>query len=312
MQALQSLQHCSKIFFSKESFACCPNCGSVDVKNVKIESGIFQNAPPRSVLVRKTSGSLLSYSQTALLHVGVTNSHGDCYNFDEKGRKIERWPECLAVPLLASAGALSDTEWDDALNTFMQFENTDGRSYHSMNNNCYDFVLRYLNFIRFLDRQWDKNTFVAQFLERMVSDFEVFLDVYRELNQNRAKGFVVRDATRTTPMHSSRPVYSCDVCGKQNLVPDDHYRCLKCDNYDICVPCQSAGRCSALHAPNHSLMFEPSGPYACDGCGQSPLLFGNRYRCIDDGCRDFDLCTQCKNNQIAKSSHLPSHKMIRL
>ncbi|XP_031553731.1 E3 ubiquitin-protein ligase MIB2-like, partial [Actinia tenebrosa] len=38
----------------------------------------------------------------------------------------------------------------------------------------------------------------------------------------------------------------------------------------------------------------------CDGCRQNPLL-GTRWKCTD--CDDYDLCTQCYNNEVHDLDH---------
>eukprot|EP01136_Pigoraptor_vietnamica_P038911 Opistho-1_new@108869 len=126
------------------------SCGAT---RVRIESPLVNgHCHPRCILVKTTYGFFhRDYTSTALLHVGVSNSQGCVYNFDEHGfhRDHTRWDECVAVPLSDCADRLSDGDFDAALETMMVTCAADPHlaRYDGMDNNCYDFVARFLNFL---------------------------------------------------------------------------------------------------------------------------------------------------------------------
>jgi hypothetical protein len=108
-----------------------------------------------------------SYTESSLLHVGVTDSHCNVYNFDQSSRRIDKpsvWAESVSVSLPSS---LSDKEWDVALETFFASEKKSpffslcfvlfisifdsllfcraNHDYHYLDNNCFSFAIRFLN-----------------------------------------------------------------------------------------------------------------------------------------------------------------------
>jgi len=139
----------------------------------------------RSIVIIMTmncSGMWQKYTSNCLLHCGISNSQGIVYNFDEKGLHIDDlWRESISISL--NAPTIIDDEWDKELmnhhleeqvvstgwqctkctvhnsqnslscyvcnNTRKLKQKTQSLYYHSVNNNCYDYVIRFLNRIKF-------------------------------------------------------------------------------------------------------------------------------------------------------------------
>jgi Zinc finger, ZZ type len=49
------------------------------------------------------------------------------------------------------------------------------------------------------------------------------------------------------------PGISCDGCGKPSII-GVRWKCLVCDNYDLCTDCRSSGKCTKGHSVNHRVL----------------------------------------------------------
>ncbi|XP_077152606.1 zinc finger ZZ-type and EF-hand domain-containing protein 1 [Ranitomeya variabilis] len=87
---------------------------------------------------------------------------------------------------------------------------------------------------------------------------------------------------------------SCDGCDK--IAPWHRYRCLQCNDMDLCKTCYLGGVKPEGHEDHHEMV---NMEYACDHC--QGLIIGPRINC--DVCDDFDLCYGC----YAAISHLRRH-----
>jgi len=99
---------------------------------------------PYCLVIRPSKGSFLKdYQMYDDLHIGVTDSKGQVYDFD-KGRVHLRplgfWAECLVI----DGGSLTFStpqQWDDQLALSIHLA---GSEYHGGNFNCFDFALGFL------------------------------------------------------------------------------------------------------------------------------------------------------------------------
>ena len=90
---------------------------------------------------------------------------GFVYNFDQRGCSREQWSLCLSVPLPVSR--LSDAQWDQQLarHNATEHELQKYRKYQQLKNNCYDYVIRFLDAIRFEGSQTHmKDDIVLRFI----------------------------------------------------------------------------------------------------------------------------------------------------
>ena len=97
-----------------------------------------------------TVGSFRGYTSRSLLHTGVSPSTGEVYNFDEPGHHCDSWAESINYPVHATA--LTDAQWDAAVRAFDEAHRARGRRYVSLGYNCYNYVVDFLNSIRYEGR----------------------------------------------------------------------------------------------------------------------------------------------------------------
>ncbi|XP_061461345.1 zinc finger ZZ-type and EF-hand domain-containing protein 1 isoform X2 [Rhineura floridana] len=93
---------------------------------------------------------------------------------------------------------------------------------------------------------------------------------------------------------------SCDGCDE--IAPWHRYRCLQCNDMDLCKTCFLGGVRPERHEANHDMV---SMEYACDHC--QGIIVGQRMNC--NVCEDFDLCFGCYSAKKYSDSHLPTHSV---
>ncbi|XP_069470819.1 zinc finger ZZ-type and EF-hand domain-containing protein 1 isoform X2 [Ambystoma mexicanum] len=93
---------------------------------------------------------------------------------------------------------------------------------------------------------------------------------------------------------------SCDGCDK--IAPWHRYRCLQCNDMDLCKTCFLGGVKPEGHEDNHEMV---NMEYACDHC--QGLIIGHRINC--NVCEDFDLCYGCYFAKKYSDRHLPTHSI---
>ncbi|MEE6469872.1 hypothetical protein FKM82_008802 [Ascaphus truei] len=93
---------------------------------------------------------------------------------------------------------------------------------------------------------------------------------------------------------------SCDGCDK--IAPWHRYRCLQCNDMDLCKTCFLGGVKPEGHGDDHEMV---NMEYACDHC--QGLIIGHRINC--NVCDDFDLCYGCFVAMRHSDSHLPTHSI---
>ena len=127
-----------------------------------------------------------------------------------------------------------------------------------MNNNCYDYVIRFLDLIKFenktghtkrdiVSRYIGKYTteFVLTSPETPVSAFESFYNIHSKLEKEPYFAVNVNAKPSTTR-------YSCNVCGN-SIESTGHYRCTECEDYDLCDKCYHAGKVNESHIKSHKM-----------------------------------------------------------
>lgn len=126
----------------------------------------------------------------------------------------------------------------------------------------------------------------------------------------------------------------CASCGR-SPISSDRYKCLICDNINLCAKCFEQRRESNTHKSGHAFAhFKSPGELfgrsvtddevtltklkqfysneehksiKCDGC-QSPTIKGLRFKC--DTCPRYDLCLQCFKNRVTTETHTTNHPLI--
>lgn len=120
----------------------------------------------------------------------------------------------------------------------------------------------------------------------------------------------------------------CDQCSvnKESIV-GTRYKCMKCDDFDLCSACYEKGVAFGSHSPDHVMkIFPKQGVYSgftkakvteepptqefnCESCfeiGIFTQLKGKRYHCTECG---FNMCTTCFENKAQSDTHKLSHEI---
>ncbi|NWI93965.1 MKROS protein, partial [Pitta sordida] len=154
----------------------CPACGGaiggtgLSAAPVRLRCPFRHgHGQPRAFLLRPTRGSFLSgYDGDSDLHVGITNSQGVVYSYDQAGvhRDGSGWEQCLSIPLLQPAVWELLQHWDNLLQEFSQGEAWLPHRYDEQEHNCYTFALAFINHL--LSTQGQQPLSKGEFTERFV------------------------------------------------------------------------------------------------------------------------------------------------
>uniref|UniRef100_A0A8C6XXY4 Zinc finger ZZ-type and EF-hand domain containing 1 n=1 Tax=Naja naja TaxID=35670 RepID=A0A8C6XXY4_NAJNA len=93
---------------------------------------------------------------------------------------------------------------------------------------------------------------------------------------------------------------SCDGCDE--IAPWHRYRCLQCNDMDLCKTCFLGGVRPEGHEASHDMI---NMEYVCNHC--QGIIVGQRINC--NVCEDFDLCCGCYSAKKYSDSHLPIHSI---
>jgi len=268
---------CNHSTFSLEKRQVCVNCKEELPENKQTihRSGLFKISQPKSIVVKPTVGSFSrGYSSKSLLHVGVSDSLGNVFNFDERGILIDNgWSDCLCISLNDpfvenNHNNNNNTHWDKELNSHFfaersQLTKPNGK-YHQLQNNCYDFVLRFLNRISYEKRtNHTKEELVQSLIGTPMDTLESFLTIMKKIRDFYDEPFVIKTPNlnnNNNNNNSNRETYRCDICGDRII--GKRFRCQNtetCKDFDICDSCHSKEKIQAPHELSHKLeLFESS------------------------------------------------------
>ena len=118
-------------------------------------------------------------------------------------------------------------------------------------------------------------------------------------------------------------------------IRSDRYKCLNCENLDLCGQCFERRRESRQHSSGHVFvhfispgeLFGQAVPdsaitfenlkrsyerenheaISCDGCRRESIT-GLRFKC--DTCPRYDLCQECVDNGVTTKTHVSSHPLL--
>jgi len=283
---------CGQSLFSFE-LKSCPSCGrdSLDVTEHEANVGL---PLPCSVLIKSTFGSFLNYQVGDLLHCGISDSQGAVLNFDHRGVMVDppsMWNLVISLPI-------AKDNFDSFLisHTKNEKQRESQSRYHQIDNNCYDFVIRFLNHVSWNNKNnHTKLEFVEVFIGKLVAEFETFYTLHREIEKGK-------DVLRP---HVG---FSCQNCKITDLQPGNLFHCLECESLDLCSLCQNIS--SGEHKSSHKLFPVKSGVgWLCDVC-DSVLLDGTLFSCVQ--CEDYALCPQCYKENKVNGKHELTHKTSKV
>ena len=97
---------------------------------------------------------------------------------------------------------------------------------------------------------------------------------------------------------------SCDGCSV--TLPGRRYRCLQCEDMDLCATCYAGGVKPRVgnHTDNHEIIHMM---YKCDQC--KAFITGTRIHC--NQCEDFDLCLGCHKTGTFPAGHEKQHEVTQ-
>ncbi|KAJ1109790.1 hypothetical protein NDU88_007148 [Pleurodeles waltl] len=170
---------CSLWFRSRkgQKQGVCPVCGQSAVASQRLEDAPVRIPSPFvnghrekfSFLLKPTEGTFLrGYDGMSDLHVGITNSKGIVYNYNQAGVQREEWgwEQCVGVPLLQPDEYGLINLWDKYLEDFSTAETWLPHRYEEYQHNCYTYALAFVNCMLAAQgkrQKLSKNEFTEQF-----------------------------------------------------------------------------------------------------------------------------------------------------
>lgn len=216
-------QYCScgkpkvRVAFANESGHLCKNCYSHDEKSTKL----VKYPPPFKsrldetrdlVLIPSTGTFLNDYVNDTGLHIGIHARHM-IWDYDHKGLKSHhmgdvRWKQCLHLNIDRTLG-LSDPQlhsrWENVIDIMVSQKDEIWSidKYHSVDNNCFDFVLRFMRTLfdslisdddigedtKDIVSKWkefliEKESFCKVFVIPRTREASKYMSIYRKLKAN--------------------------------------------------------------------------------------------------------------------------------
>ena len=189
-------QHCENI-----NILClrlpdvCPLCselisGCMKIPPFRLPSPFCDSKDkPFCVVIKPSSGGFLETTGSILhddLHVGICDSKGIVYDFDEEGlnKSVEGWPQCIAVNVVHKNEFQVLSDWDVKLSEFCDMERWHADSYDEDLNNCFTFALEFLRLLKpslCEDNLKDKVTFCENLVLPCTESAVKYIHIYEKL-----------------------------------------------------------------------------------------------------------------------------------
>ncbi|VDH95722.1 Hypothetical predicted protein [Mytilus galloprovincialis] len=149
---------------------------------------------PCSVIIKPTVGTFLqNYSNNSDLHVGVTDSGGCTYDFNEEGINVGTvWDQCVVMRIINEDYNLQ-SQWDYVLRQITQSQTWSRSRYNENSHNCFDFVLTFLHSCdlqRTIPAIQSKKTFCEELVIKHTHKAAVYISIYRKVQKN---GFYIQN-----------------------------------------------------------------------------------------------------------------------
>lgn len=204
-EVIRCFQHCDR----QKNILCftvpklCPVCGAdttqspMRIPPYLIEAPFTDGSYTQcAVLVKPTLGHFLhDFDNQSDLHIGLTNSKGEIYEFDERGVTVGRegWQCCLSIYIDSNDCAIDVESWDLKLDKFSAGGSWLAKHYVETTYNCYDFVIGFLRHMG-LDGDYPCLKSKLDFCETMIvpitSRAGKYISLYRTIG---LKGYVVQN-----------------------------------------------------------------------------------------------------------------------
>ncbi|XP_068239826.1 MKRN2 opposite strand protein [Palaemon carinicauda] len=152
-------QHCQGRLFAFSLPAACPLCrANLETEPLKIPPFripypfVRASQSPCALVIKPTKGDFLhEYKSTHDLHIGVTDSEGRVFEYEQEGLHSDytsSWSQCLAIPIISDSSNRLDPVWqeywDFTLNTLAKDPAWCEDRYDETSFNCYSFVVEFL------------------------------------------------------------------------------------------------------------------------------------------------------------------------
>ena len=167
--------NCCNSLFVPEENSRCPKCRKEGprTKILSVHTSTVAISNPKSFCFKPTFGSFDNYDNSVLLHCGISDSEGKVNHFNVNlfEGDLNGWKQCISI-------SLSDCkDWDAALKQHHknELELLKRNPYHSIQNNCYSYCVRFLNLIQWKEKSnWTKEEFVESLVQPQLQVFETF------------------------------------------------------------------------------------------------------------------------------------------
>ncbi|XP_054243662.1 MKRN2 opposite strand protein [Indicator indicator] len=198
--AILRVRHCGADIFCRRPPRLCPACG-IPLRGAGLAAAPLRlpspfrhgHRQPRAFLLRPTTGTFLGgYDGKSDLHVGITNSNGVVYNYDQEGiqRAETGWEQCISIPLVQPDMFGLLQQWDQLLEEFSVGEAWLPHRYEEDEHNCYTFALAFLNSVLAAEgkQQLSKREFTERFVIPQTKRASKYITLQQELT---AKDFYI-------------------------------------------------------------------------------------------------------------------------
>ncbi|NXN21267.1 MKROS protein, partial [Nycticryphes semicollaris] len=194
--AILRVRHCQADIFCRRPPPRCPACSrplrdaGMSAAPLRLPSPFRHgHRQPRAFLLRPTAGTFLGgYDGKSDLHVGITNSHGVVYNYNEEGihRAETGWEQCISIPLVQPDMFELLQEWDKLLEEFSVGEAWLPHRYEEHDHNCYTYALAFINSVLTAQgkQQMSKSEFTEKFVIPQTKKASKYITLHQELAAN--------------------------------------------------------------------------------------------------------------------------------
>lgn len=200
---IRCFQHCdanTNILCFSQIPLICPICRQDVTKTESLIPPFRLPSPltnatenPFSVVMRPTVGNFLEdYQNSANLHIGLTNSKGIVYDFDEGGVHIgsSSWNLCVAASLINHITSQTAELWDVLLDKYAKKSDWSSHRYEEQEHNCFTFVMRFFQFSKLVNAipaARSRKEFITEFLLPHTQKTSKYIAMYRQI---AAHGFL--------------------------------------------------------------------------------------------------------------------------
>lgn len=147
-----------------------------------------------------------NYRNSMDLHIGVTDSHGNVYDFERTGIRVTpceesnyEWSQCLVIPITNEESSLPGSwiqHWDYTLSITASMDIWSHDAYQEKDLNCYSFVLTFLKMLHVKELKpslSSKTQFCSDFIVARTKLAAKYISLYRQ---------VIREAVSVIPLKS--------------------------------------------------------------------------------------------------------------